>query len=239
MKKKFILKNIFKNNLINLVIFLCVMSVLLVCVNIDYTTAVSTTNYEAIYRGNANNKNVSLMINVYWGTEYVEQMLNILKETGASATFFVGGCWASANTDVLKQIFEDGYEIANHGYYHKDHKTISEQRNYEEICYNHQLIKQILNIDMTLFMPPSGSFGLTTLKVASELNYKTIMWSKDTIDWRDKDENLIYNRAVKSMQNGDLILMHPTECTVKALKRIIQAYQQAGFNLVTVSQNIA
>ena len=88
-------------------------------------------------------------------------------------------------------------------------------------------------------MPPSGSYGLQTLEAAEFLGYTTIMWSKDTIDWRDKDSNLIYKRATKNMQNGDIILMHPTECTKLALSDIILEYQKNGFSLVTVSQNIA
>jgi peptidoglycan/xylan/chitin deacetylase (PgdA/CDA1 family) len=228
----------FKNCTINFVIFLCIISVLAVCVNFDYASAVSVESYEAIYRGNINNKNVSLMINVYWGDEYVLDMLNILNQNGAKATFFVGGCWASAHLNTLQKIIEGGHELANHGYYHKDHKTISQQRNYEEIKYTHDLILQLVGVDMTLFMPPSGSFGLTTLQVAKGLNYKTIMWSKDTIDWRDKDENLIFSRATKNMQNGDLILMHPTQCTLNALQNIVTAYQNAGYNLVTVTENL-
>ena len=64
------------------------------------------------------------------------------------------------------------------------------------------------------------------------------MWSKDTIDWRDQDEDLIYKRATKNLQNGDLILMHPTKATLKSLQNIITKIQTEGYNLTTVSQNI-
>ena len=91
---------------------------------------------------------------------------------------------------------------------------------------------------MNLFAPPSGSFNSTTLKVANDLNYKTIMWSKDTIDWRDKNEGLVYSRATKNLQNGDLILMHPTEHTAAALGKIIEYVLKSGFRIVTVGENI-
>ena len=64
------------------------------------------------------------------------------------------------------------------------------------------------------------------------------MWSKDTIDWRDKDTNLIYSRATKNLSNGDLVLMHPTKNTVDALPKIIKFYLDAGFDVVPVSINI-
>ena len=91
---------------------------------------------------------------------------------------------------------------------------------------------------MTLFAPPSGAYNNKTLEIANNLNYKTIMWSKDTIDWRDKDENLIYSRATNNAKNGDLILMHPTQETLSALPKIIEFYKNNNFNLTTVSNNI-
>ena len=91
---------------------------------------------------------------------------------------------------------------------------------------------------MNLFAPPSGAYNKTTVSCATSLGYQTIMWTRDTIDWRDKDANLIYNRAVKNPNGGDLILMHPTDATVKALPRIIETLQSKGFTLTSVSENI-
>ena len=65
------------------------------------------------------------------------------------------------------------------------------------------------------------------------------MWSKDTIDWRDKDQDKIYSRATKNLKNGDLVLMHPTEATLAVLDKIIKYYKRQGFSVVTVSENIA
>ena len=64
------------------------------------------------------------------------------------------------------------------------------------------------------------------------------MWSKDTIDWRDKSESLIFSRATKKLENGDLILMHPKEHSLKVLPKILEFYVKSGYNIVTVSQNI-
>ena len=224
---------------VDFIILFCIFSVFGVCFFVDDSVIASSNGYKPVYRGNEDNNNVSLCINVYWGTEHLDDMLLTLKNEDVKATFFVGGCWASKNIDMLKKIFENGHEIANHGYYHKDHKQIDYDRNVQEIDYNHKLIKENLGIEMNLFMPPSGSYGMQTLEAAEDLGYTTIMWSKDTIDWRDKDADLIYKRATKNLQNGDLILMHPTECTKDALLKIISKIKSKRFNLTTVSQNIA
>ena len=75
--------------------------------------------------------------------------------------------------------------------------------------------------------------------MAESLNYKTIMWTRDTIDWRDQDEEIIFKRAIKDLSNGDLILMHPTPKTVQALTKILSYAINNGFEPSTVSACLA
>ena len=192
----------------------------------------------AIYHGNKESKNVCLMINVYWGDEYLVPMLDIIKNNDIKVTFFVGGVWASKNAEMMQKMIELGCEIGNHGYQHKDQDKISEQDNYNEIFQTHQIVKNLIGIEMNLFAPPSGAYNSTTLNVAESLGYKTIMWTKDTIDWRDQDGGLIFQRATKNACGGDFILMHPTQATLNSLKEIIDFYKNKGFNLTTVSETL-
>lgn len=219
----------------NCVIGAVIITILAVTLNVTADKYVSSSENSAIYKGTSTDK-VSLMINVYWGTEFIDEMLDILKENDVKTTFFIGGCWAAQNIETLKKIILDGHEIGNHGYYHKDHKQISEKRNYEEINITHELVRLNTGVEMNLFAPPSGSFGNDTLRIASELGYKTIMWTRDTIDWRDHDSELIYSRAVKKASGGDLILMHPTAETVKALDGIIKTLKEQGLKVAPVSE---
>ena len=142
------------------------------------------------------------------------------------------------NPELLKKMFDAGHEIASHGTNHKEHGKISYEQNLTEIQTCHELVKHVLKIDMELFAPPGGSYNKNTIKAASSLGYKTIMWTRDTIDWRDKNAEVILNRATTNMCGGDLILMHPTECTAKALQGIIDQAKAAGFKLSTVSETL-
>ena len=201
----------------------------------------SSKMYNGVYySGNENSKKVSLMINVYWGTEYLDDMLQTLAENDVKTTFFVGGTWAVRECDMLQKIYDAGHEIGNHGYYHKDQGKLTAANNHEEILNTHKLVKSLIGVDMNLFAPPSGSYNKKTVEVATELGYKTIMWTegRDTIDWRDKDAELIYSRAVQNCKGGDLVLMHPTQDTKDALDRIIKTLKSQGFQLCTVSENL-
>ena len=222
----------------NIVIALVLVSLFMFTTNISSNYVFSYSNPEVIYNGNEDSNKVSLMINIYWGNEYIEPMLDVLDEYGVKTTFFVGGSWASKYPDMLKEIVSRGHEIGNHGYYHKDQDKLSYDQNYTEIYMCHQVVKNLTNIDMTLFAPPSGAFNKSTLEASNNLGYQTIMWSLDTIDWRDKDDSLIFTRATQKVKGGSLILCHPTEHTLKALPKILSYYQNNGFKAVSVSENL-
>lgn len=211
----------------------------LIVVAVPFSTQVRTSiNPNVIYNGDTSQNKVCFMVNVYWGTEYIEDMLEVFDLYNVKTTFFVGGSWLAKNVEVAQEIYKRGHEIGNHGYTHKDHDKISYQQNYDEIHKTHLLVSANLGIEMNLFAPPSGAFNDTTIEVATSLNYKTIMWTHDTIDWRDKDTDLIIKRATKNLSNGDLILMHPTQNTLEALSSILAYAENNGFEPTTVSQVI-
>lgn len=211
----------------------------LVAVAMPFSSSVRTSvNPNVIYQGNTSQNKVCFMVNVYWGTEYIEDMLDVFDLYGVKTTFFVGGSWLAKNVDVGKEIYRRGHEIGNHGYTHKDHDQITYQQNYDEIHKTHLLVSANLGVEMNLFAPPSGAYNGTTVEVATTLNYKTIMWTHDTIDWRDKDTDLIIKRATKNLSNGDLILMHPTKNTLEALSSILAYTENNGFEATTVSNTI-
>ena len=190
------------------------------------------------YRGSETANGVSLMFNVYEGEPQVNSILDILSVKGVKATFFLGGCFAASHEALVRRIVLEGHEIANHGYFHRDHAKLSFADNLHEIRAAEGIIREITGVSTRLFAPPSGSFSADTLSAAEELGYLTVMWSKDTIDWRDSDPQKIYSRATKNLRSGDLILMHPKAVTVSVLPQIIDACFSAGLTPVTVSENV-
>lgn len=225
---------------INSIIFALIFSLLFFAfygINLHSVAVFAENLY---YFGNKNSNKITLMVNVYWGTEYIDDFLEIFKKYDIRTTFFVGGTWAEYNPEVLKKIYSFGHEIANHGFHHKDHDKISYQKNCDEILGCHNIVKNILGVDMNLFAPPSGAYNKTTVEIAKQLDYKVIMWTegRDTIDWRDKDSELVYKRAVQNAKGGDFVLMHPTEHTKNALERIVVTLLSEGFEICSVSKNL-
>jgi peptidoglycan/xylan/chitin deacetylase (PgdA/CDA1 family) len=138
----------------------------------------------------------------------------------------------------LRAIYEAGHELGNHGYFHKDHKQLNLVQNQKEINDCNKFIELATGYKPTLFAPPSGSYGNDMLSACKELGMKTVLWSRDTIDWRDKNASLIYTRATKEINIGDFVLMHPMTETADALDDILKYYENHSLKTVTVSENL-
>ena len=207
---------------------------------VPYGVATSAKLSDRVYySGNADSRYVSLMFNVYWGTEYIPSILDTLDEYEVKATFFIGGSWADDNTACVRRIAAAGHEIGTHGYFHRDHTTLGYDGNIKEIADSVQFLSLVTGEAVTLFAPPSGAYDEDTVSAAEALGLKTILWSKDTIDWRDKDADTCFLRATKDVSAGDFILMHPMAHTLEALPRILETYEKQGLRAVTVSENLS
>lgn len=197
----------------------------------------------AIYKGDEHSEKVALMFNVYERADNVEKIMQIFEDYNMNCTFFVGGSWVAKNPNTLIKLHSNRFEIGNHGYLHRDHARLSYDANVREITLTGRLVTETLKDfddykQMTLFAPPSGSIGTAQMKACEDLGYKVIMWTRDTIDWRDHDADLIFTRATKNLTPGELILLHPTDETVVALPRILDYLKIVGLTADVVSNVI-
>lgn len=226
------------NFLSNLIVGFLIIFVAFACLYpVQSELEVGALEERIVRKGNLTD-GVSLMFNVYSDTESVYEILETLEKHNAKATFFIGGSWADDNVDCLKVIVEKGHELGNHGYFHKDHPSLSKQANVKEISLCNEFMKKATGVESKLFAPPSGAYDEKTVESAETLGLKTILWTRDTIDWRDKNASLVYTRATKDITGGEFVLMHPTKHTSQALNDILNYYESCSLRAVTVSENL-
>ncbi len=195
-----------------------------------------TFNSDVYYKGNVEEKIMAFACNVDWGNEYIIPLLEISEKHDIKITFFVTGRWAENNPDLLKAIFNEGHEIGNHGYNHINYDQLSYEKNKEEILKADNTIQNILGIKPNFFAPPAGAYNENTIKACKDLNYDIIMWSIDTIDWReDSTKEKIKNRVIENIHNSAIVLMHPTKETIKALPEIIINILDKGYKIGKIS----
>lgn len=189
----------------------------------------------AIYRGHPKKPALAFMVNVAWGTEYIEPILDILDRYQIKATFFLDGKWLERNKTTAEMMVKRGHELGNHAYSHPDMRKLSIEQIYEEMTKTEELIKQ-LGVHSHYFAPPAGAYDERVVQVARQLQMHTVMWTLDTLDWKKPTPQEIIVRIVPRLENGVLILMHPTESTVVALPELIEGALKKGIEPATVSE---
>lgn len=189
-----------------------------------------------IYKGNPEKPMVSFLINVAWGNEFIPKIIETLDRHEAKATFFFDGSWVNENPNIAKMIYEKGHEIGNHAYSHPDLSRYSKADTRNEISKTNEVIEKTLGIKPVWFAPPSGSFNEDTVKIARELDMFTILWTVDTIDWRKPATSEMVNRVLSQVDNGSMILMHPTKPVAEGLETMIQEIRAKDYVLGTVSE---
>ncbi|WP_427338704.1 polysaccharide deacetylase family protein [Caloranaerobacter sp. DY30410] len=196
-------------------------------------------NNDVFYKGNINEKIIAFACNVDWGNEYIKPMLNIFDTYDIKITFFVTGRWAKNNNELLREIYLHGHEIGNHGYLHKDYSKLNYESNRKQILEAEKIIYNVIGVKPKYFAPPSGAYNKHTIRAAEDLNYKIIMWSIDTIDWRDDStKEKIIKRVVNKSHNSAIVLMHPKKETIKALPVIIESLKREGYKIGRVNDVI-
>ncbi|MGG1480361.1 polysaccharide deacetylase family protein [Bacillus smithii] len=189
-----------------------------------------------IYRGHPDKPMVSFAVNVAWGNEYLPKILSVLKKHHIHVAFFLEGRWVKKNPDLAKMIVDGGHEVGNHSFTHPDMKTLSSDRIREEMIKTNQVIEATTGKNVSLFAPPSGSYRDEVVKIADSLGMETIMWTVDTIDWRNPAPDELVNRVISNVGPGSIVLMHPTKSTAASLERLITKIQKKNLKINTVSQ---
>lgn len=204
-----------------------------------YPTSLLDYAHYPIYQGNSHKKQIALVINVAWGNENLPEMLETLSQENVKASFFLVGRWVAQNSELVKQIAALGHEFGNHAYSDPHLPQMSKEGIAQEITRTSAAITQITGQEIRFFSPPYNDFNQTVLDTAANLGYLTVLCSLDTADWMRPGVDQIVRRIVPKAHNGAIVLMHPTEQTPAALKRIISGLKAEGYELVTVGQLLA
>ena len=168
------------------------------------------------------------------------KILAILEKYHVRATFFVIGVNIENYPDSIPRILELGCEVGNHTYTHRCVDKMSEEEIKNELRKTERALCDIYDYRIRSFRPPEGAYGTNLLKVAEEMQYRTVLWSIDTRDWDHMPPDQIARRVLSSVTDGDIILMHDyvghNSPTCESLELFLPELLRRGYEFVTVSE---
>ncbi|OCR00178.1 polysaccharide deacetylase [Oscillatoriales cyanobacterium USR001] len=172
-----------------------------------------------------------------WPESTVE-ILNILNKNQIKATFFMVGRYLKVYPDIAKKVAANGHAIGNHTWNHRYYQY-NQAAAAKEIDRTTALIKEVTGMNVSMFRPPGGILTNGLAAYARKKKYTVVMWSVDSLDWRNSMQSLKQN-VLRQTNSGGIILMHDgggnRSNTVTALPSIIITLKKQGYKFVTVPE---
>lgn len=168
--------------------------------------------------------------------EFTPQVLKLLKQHQAKATFFCIGKHIEKHPELFKQIIADGHTIGNHTYSHPNNfGFLSTKKVQTELEQTRNLIKKLSGLTSKLYRPAFGVTNPRIRRAVQNLNLTTIGWNKRSLDTTNISEETILKRATKNLKTGDVILLHDTsEKSVRVLEQLLLILRDKNMQSVTV-----
>ncbi|MEC4273442.1 polysaccharide deacetylase family protein [Adlercreutzia sp. R25] len=221
---------------------------------VEETVREGSDNIYLRYNANTNGEKVIALTfdDGPWPTTH--ELLDVLKENGAVATFFTIGEQISDKTDYMQTIQRmaaEGHQIGTHSYDHAatgggngvDMTRQSPEKQIEEVQMGQQAIAEATGKEASkAFRSPGGNFHDEIIWNLQPYITSEIGWNVDTEDWRTPGADAIAQRIL-SAKSGDIVLMHDgggdRSQTIEALEIALPKLKAEGFKFVTIDQLLA
>jgi peptidoglycan/xylan/chitin deacetylase (PgdA/CDA1 family) len=175
---------------------------------------------------------------------WTPQILGLLREAHAQATFFVIGKQVLRYPHLVAEEVRAGMEIGNHGSAHLILRRRPPSVLRAEIEEGAQAIEAAGAPPPRLYRLPAGVYDRTALDVLGSLGYTVVGWSIDPRDWRRRFTAGEMARLVETeAAPGSIVIFHDgtngSAATVEAVRLILQDLGRQGYRFVTVSRLLA
>lgn len=171
----------------------------------------------------------------------VARILDVLKEEGVRASFFILGNLIKREPSLVLRMADEGHAVCNHTVNHKNLVGASDSLFEDEVLGLERAYTELTGKQMSkYFRPPEGTFDGDMLKRASALGYRTVFWSFAYADWDNKkqmSEQAALEKILANTHNGEIMLLHPTgDTNAKIMKRLIAALREQGYSFRTLDE---
>ena len=175
---------------------------------------------------------------------YTGKLLDILKENGIKATFFVVADNVRKYPQMVDRMMEEGHCIGIHSYCHKNAwlKTPREEKRDFENSID---LLESYNWKTPFYRPPWGHTNLLSMYYAKKHGFQVMLWSVMAQDWSSKSsKETIIKKLLERTREHSIICLHDAGensggakdaplNTIEALKTVIPILKQKGYRFVT------
>lgn len=181
-----------------------------------------------------------------------ERVLDVLRERGARATFFLIGSKVSGNEAVLRRMLEEGHALGLHTYSHAGtFPLLSFDKMLADVNEGKRSVESVAGKKISLFRPPFGVTNPTIAKVVRTLGLQTVGWdvrSFDTMFCKSSEHSCkqsghdwyvpVVERIMKQVRPGSVILLHDRlDGASELLVLLLDSLAASGYDFTSALPN--
>jgi peptidoglycan/xylan/chitin deacetylase (PgdA/CDA1 family) len=167
-------------------------------------------------------------------------VLELLREAGAEATFFLAGEQVERRPALVAEIVAAGHRVELHCHRHRNQLRLTPRSLLDDTERARTAIEEAGGQAVADYRPPYGIFSASGLRAVRRRGWRPVLWSQWGRDWdREATAESIARRSVADVRAGDVILLHDADFysppdswvrTVAALPAILAALEARGLS---------
>lgn len=197
----------------------------------------------AIYRGNRHRQEIAITFDDGPSFPYTCRILDILRERGVIAAFFVVGERVKSSPDLIRRALTEGHTVGNHTYTHQILPLKGPSVIRREIEQTEEAIVSAAGgFRPRLFRAPHGWRNPFVNPIVRRCGYLLVAWTLGVWDTDCPGTEEIVGRSLSGLRNGCILLLHDgggdRHQTVDALPAIIDGARRRGYRIVPLERLI-
>ena len=172
------------------------------------------------------------------------QVLDLLDQYAARATFFCIGTQAQRFPELCREIVRRGHAVENHSQHHYHHfATFGPRRMANEIEAGAACLTELTGQRPRFFRPTAGLRNPFLEPILARNGLHLACWTRRGFDTRCKDADVVTRRLTRNLAAGDILLLHDGHAARTAsgqpvilavLPRVLQAAAARGLTPITL-----
>ena len=169
---------------------------------------------------------------------YTPKLLDLLREKGVKATFFVVGKRADQYPEIVRRAWAEGHLVANHTWSHYSlFCFLMPGRLRAEIERGSESVRRSCGVAPRFFRSPVGMRHPLLGPYLKDAGLEYVSWSIRTRDTLTANSSVLARRILNKAASGDIILLHDrlprgTDAMLEALPRVIDELRKRGLKFV-------
>lgn len=207
---------------------------------LDVSAAYSQTNKKLpIYSVQTEENKLAISFDAAWGADKTQDIMSMCESYNVKATFFLVGFWIEKYPDMVKEIYNRGFEIGIHSNTHPDMTKLSKSEIKEELTINIKMVQDLIGVKPTLFRPPYGYYNNNLIEICEDLGLYCIEWDVDSLDWKGLSASEIAGRVGNKADKGSIVLFHNnSDNIIDGLRLVLEQFKATKMQVVPIGELI-